>query len=134
MNPLAKHVMAVQLAEEIGKDLQMYSDEVTEELRKSTRKAMKKLVDETKETAPLGKRKKHYKDQISSRSLESSKLREVQQWYVKEPDYRLSHLLNSGHEIWNADKDYPGTKFIEKAEEEVMKEHQEEVERIINGH
>lgn len=95
---------------------------------------MKKLVDETKETAPLGKRKKHYKGQISSRSLESSKLREVQQWYVKEPDYRLSHLLNSGHVIWNASQDYKGTKFIEKAEEEVMKEHREEVERIINGH
>ena len=130
---MAKHVRAEQLTEEIGKDLQMYSDEVTEELRRSTRKAMRKLVNETKETAPVGRRKAHYRDNITSRSLESSKLREVQQWYVKDPDYRLSHLLNSGHVIWNTSQDYKGTKFIEKAEEKIEKEHQKDVERIING-
>lgn len=134
VNPLAKKVSASQLGSAIRQDLSQYSDEIGEGIRKSTRKAMRGLVKATKETAPVGRRKEHYKEKIASRTEESTKLREIQQWYVKRPDYRLTHLLDHGHKVWNG-RDYKGTQFVTKAEEKTRKEHQLEVERIIkNGH
>lgn len=130
-----KLIIGSDLASELTKDLSMYSEDVSSKIRKSTKKATAGLVQTTKETAPVGRRRAfHYFEDITSRSLESSKLRERRQWYVEDPNYRLSHLLDKGHEV-RGGRRHPGTKFIEKAEDETRRRHTKEVEEIIkNGH
>lgn len=87
-----------------------------------TANAMATLVQKTKATAPIGKRTKHYRDNITSKVLRKRDLgygvtyREL--WYVKGSDYRLSHLLNDGHAKKNGGR-VEGTKFITKAAEYV---------------
>ena len=55
------------LADAITQELTMYSDRVNDGIRKQTKKSMRQLVKETKGTAPVGHRRKHYRDSITSK-------------------------------------------------------------------
>ena len=100
----------------------------------TTRVAMEALVEITRDTAPVGNRRKHYKNSITSKVLRKRNLgygqtyREL--WYVKGPDYRLSHLLNNGHALRDGGR-YEGTNFIGKAYDEVSREYVKAMEKAI---
>lgn len=119
-----------QLADAITQELTMYSDHVSEGIRKQTKKSMRQLVKETKGTAPVGHRHKHYKDSISSKITRNSPLFYEETWYVKGSDYRLSHLLNNGHALRNGGR-YAGTQFITKASVSVLKDYEKAIEEVV---
>ena len=132
-----KNISIEDLVSEITEELTEYQREVVDvAVKAETDKAMKELVSKTKATAPVGKRKKHYRDNIASRTLDNknatygftySKL-----WYVKGSDYRLSHLLNNGHALRNGGR-YEGTKFITKATNEVETAYLENLTKAIEN-
>ena len=93
---------------------------------------MSELVKTTKATAPVGKRQKHYKDQIASKKLYENANGSSYLWYVKDPDYRLTHLLNNGHALRDGGR-VEGTHFLEKAVEPIIEDYLRKVEEICKN-
>lgn len=127
---MAINVSIDNLAEAITDELKLYEKNVNEGIRKQVDKSMRQLVQETKGTAPVGHRKKHYRDSITSKVTKQG-LREYEKtWYVRGSDYRLSHLLNNGHQLRDGGR-YPGTQFITKATISVIKDFEEALKEVL---
>jgi hypothetical protein len=104
-------INADQLSEAIKNTLDDYNESIVKSLKRQTKRAMKDLVNNTKNDAPVGHRSKHYRDSITSRTESNTKYGVSLLWYVKGSDYRLSHLLNNGHASRNGGR-VKGTNFI----------------------
>lgn len=104
-------IRADELNSAIKGQLENYNSLIIKGIKSEVKKAMKDFVQNTSESAPVGKRHKHYKDQITSRVSENTNTSFIMEWYVKDPDYRLSHLLEKGHRTKNGGY-VPGLGFI----------------------
>ena len=120
------------LSSAIERELTIYSNEITEGIKRETKNTANKLVKKTKETAPVGNRSKHYRDNIASRKLEENDRGATYQWYVKGPDYRLSHLLENGHATRDGERTR-ATHFIKNASEPILKEYEEKIEEVCRN-
>ena len=120
------------LADAIEKELTIYSKEITEGVKREAKESAKKLVKRTKETAPVGKRSKHYRDNIKSRKLEETDRGATYQWYVDGSDYRLSHLLENGHANRDGGRT-EGTHFISKAADPIIEEYEKLIEEVCKN-
>lgn len=127
-----KKISINNLDSEIMSQLNSYNQDITNSIKKQTKKSMKQLVDITKNTAPVGNRDKHYKDNISSEKVSENSQGAVYRWYVKAPDYRLSHLLNNGHALRNGGR-YKGTQFIDKAYNQTIQDYNKAIEEAIQN-
>lgn len=127
---MATKVSVDGLAAAVAKELKLYDQHVMEGIRKSVDSSMRQLVQETKATAPVGHRKKHYKDSITSKVTNQSIRAYEKTWYVRGSDYRLSHLLNNGHQLRDGGR-YPGTQFITKAHISVIRDYEKKIEEVL---
>ena len=127
---MATKVSIDGLADAVAKELKLYDKHVTEGIRKQVDKSMKQLVQETKGTAPVGHRKKHYRDSITSKVTNQTLRAYEKTWYVRGSDYRLSHLLNNGHQLRDGGR-YEGTQFITKASVSVIKDYEEAIREVL---
>ena len=122
--------------DDLGKVLQeqltIYSESVTERVNNAGREAMDKLVKRTRQTAPKGKRKgKKFAKSIASQETVKARGNEYT-WYVKAPNYRLTHLLVKGH----ATKDGGRTQanpFLRNALDKVLPEYERQVEEAVKN-
>lgn len=121
-----------QLSEAINEELTLYSNHVIEGVKKEAKKSMGQLVKKTKETAPVGKRRKHYRDSIRSKKLSENSRSVTYLWYVAGSDYRLSHLLEKGHALRDGGR-VEGSHFIERASDSILKEYTQAVEEVIKN-
>lgn len=129
---MAKTIKPEQLSEAIQTELKNYTDDVIKGVKNESKRAMDNLVSRTKATAPVGKRRKHYRDSITSKQTKNTPLQAIYTWFVKGSDYRLSHLLNNGHALRNGGR-YAGTSFITKSYNAIEKDYEEAVERVIQN-
>ena len=129
--------MANPLNEQLAEVLTIYSARVNDKLREVTTETMKKLVKETRATAPVGRRHGQYKKNItadysgtrkSARGLRGQNVKAV--WYVKAPDYRLTHLLVKGHATKDGDRTTPNP-FLQNALDKVLPEYERAVEEAV---
>lgn len=121
-----------QIAEAIEEELTIYSDHVIEGVKKTAKQKMRQLVKKTKDTAPVGTRKKHYKSNIASKKLGETTRQISYLWYVRGDDYRLSHLLENGHQTKDGER-VKGTHFIKKASDPIIEEYLKEVKEVIEN-
>lgn len=128
------------LHDQMERVLTIYGEEVNEKLRGVTQESMKKLVKETKATAPRGRRDgkdKYYRHitadysglKRSARGLKGQEVSSV--WYVRAPDYRLTHLLVHGHATKNGGRTTPNP-FLQNAVDKVIPEYEQKVEEILS--
>lgn len=129
---MSKTISIDQLSETLSNELTLYSDTVIDGVKKEAKKSMSQLVKQTKATAPVGKRKKHYRDSIKSKKLEENDRSVSYLWYVDGPDYRLSHLLENGHALRNGGR-VEGTHFIQKASDPIIEQYIKAVEEVIKN-
>lgn len=121
-----------QLTEAISKELTLYSERVITGVKKEAKKSMDQLVKDTKATAPVGNRKKHYRDSIKSKKVAENDRSVSYMWYVDGADYRLSHLLENGHASRNGGR-VAGTHFIKNASDPILLQYIQAVEEVIKN-
>lgn len=122
-----------RLSEEINNELKLYSSEIVVGMKKANDKCMKEFVEDTKRDAPRGHRQKYYKNITSKTTLDTPN-RKVNIWYVKDPEYRLTHLIKNGHVTRKGNRTKKND-FIDKNYEKMEKNFEKEVKEVIqNGH
>lgn len=119
------------LADVITQQLTIYGKTVKEGINEVAKKSIMQLVKDTKATAPVGNRKKHYRDSIKSKSYHTTRS-DKYVWYVDGPDYRLSHLLENGHALRNGGR-VEGTHFIKNASDPILEQYIKAVEEVIKN-
>jgi hypothetical protein len=128
---MGKQIVQIdELNDAINGVLVEYNKTVVEGLKKTTKQAMNDLVKNTRETAPVGKRSKHYRDSISSKTIHEDNQGIKKLWFVKGSDYRLTHLLNNGHALKNGGR-YPGTNFLGKAVDTIVAWYSKKIEEVL---
>lgn len=126
-------VMANELGDAIAGVLAEYSRDVQDKLRKIVDASMRELVATTRKTAPRRKSGTgHYYKQIASKLTLDTDSGYARTWYVKRPDYRLTHLLEFGHQKVNGGR-VEGTHFLQKAVTQVTEEYLQQVEEALSG-
>ena len=131
--------MADDLNTQLERVLTVYSEGLNEKIRKITKESMQKFVKETKTTAPKGKRNGQFRRNISAnysglnssvRGLKGQNIRAV--WYVKAPDYRLTHLIVHGHATRDGDRTRENP-FLENALDRILPEYEQKVQEAISN-
>jgi hypothetical protein len=129
---LSKSIGVEELGDAIAKELTIYGENVIEGIKKEAKSSMSRLVKETKATAPVGHRSKHYRDSIKSKKTSETPREITFTWFVDGSDYRLSHLLERGHANRDGGRT-AGTHFIQNASDRILDEYLEAVEEIIKN-
>ena len=118
--------------------LELYANDVQEGIIRVTEGSMRNLVKKTKATAPTGRRNGQFKKNITADYQELRRVKKLRgrtiraTWYVKAPDYRLTHLLVYGH----ATKDGGRTRanpFLQNALDSVLPEYEKEIEEVLKN-
>lgn len=129
---MSKTIGIDQLNEAINEELTLYSQNVIDGIKKEAKNSMSRLVKDTKATAPVGKRKKHYRDSIKGKKVAENNRGVTYVWYVAGSDYRLSHLLENGHALRDGGRT-TGTHFIQKASDPIIEQYLKAVEEVIKN-
>lgn len=129
---MSKTIGVDQLGEAIARELTIYSDNVIEGIKNEAKSHVKQLVKDTKATAPVGNRSKHYRDSITSKKTAETDRSIEYTWYVKGSDYRLSHLLEKGHALRDGGRT-TGTHFIQNASDPILEDYLKAVEEVIKN-
>ena len=128
---MAKSIKPEDLGAAIERELTLYHTTVIERINDLSKKAASKLVKLTRATAPVGERG-DFKKSISSKLSRPNRNGDIYAWYVKAPNYRLTHLLVHGH----ATRDGGRTKadpFLHNAVNEVLPEYEKNVEEALKN-
>lgn len=128
---MAKTIKPGDIGAAIERELTLYHQDVTKKVDKLSESAAKDLVKKTKATAPVGARGS-FKKNIASKQVVKGKRGSTYAWYVKAPDYRLTHLLVHGH----ATRDGGRTKadpFLQNAVDEVLPKYEKDVEEVLKN-
>lgn len=118
--------------DDFNKILTIYAKEVQEGLDDCGRRAMKKLVKRTKDTAPKGKRVGgNFAKSITSAEEKGARGSRFF-WHVKAPNHRLTHLIVKGHATKNGGRTKTNP-FLENALAEVLPEYEREIEEVLKN-
>lgn len=128
---MADTITVDQLASVMAEELALYHADKTARLDKLSDKAAKSLVRKTKASAPIGKRAGKYRDHIASKVKDKTPNGNIYAWYVKAPEYRLTHLLTNGHEKRNGGRTR-GNPFLANALNEVLPDYESKVEELYS--
>lgn len=128
---MSKALSPEQLTAALKEELTLYSEEVTEKVNKAGSDAVKKLVELTKSSAPVGERGK-FSSSITSTEETKDNGSKAYIWHVKGRESRLTHLLVHGHAKKNGGRT-KSNPFLRNAVDTVLPEYEKAVEEAITG-
>lgn len=125
---MSKRIKPEALAAAIEKELTTYHKEVLDRVDEAGRQSMKKLVELTKASAPVGDRGK-FRKSITSQEFPGPRGTTFV-WGAKAPHHRLTHLVVHGHAKVNGGRTR-GNPFLENAMATVLPEYEKAVREAI---
>ena len=130
---MAKHISVEQISKAISNELKLYNSSVTEGMKKINDECMKEFVSDTKRDAPKSnlKRKGTFAKNITSKTTLETPNRKVNTWHVKDPEYRLTHLIKNGHAKRNGGRT-KAQDFITPNYDKLEKNFDEGIKEVIN--
>ena len=128
-----KYVRPSELSVAVLEQLHLYSARVEDELNKGARKIARETNDIITQHSNF--------NILSGKYLKSFAIKQNERgywvWYVKPPNYRLTHLLENGHDIVNGNGNVIGRArafpHITYGNEYACKRYQELLERTLKG-
>jgi hypothetical protein len=116
------------LASLIAAELQSYSDDVTEKVKKAVDIVADEVNEEIKKRIPFNQRTGKYVKAFRLKTSYEDKFNKRNTWYVANGQHRLTHLLENGHAKRNGGrvKEFPHIKYGEDLAEKRMVELAEE--------
>ena len=117
------------LSDAVNDILENYNSEITKNTKKIIHEVSEDFKNNTKNDAPKGKRKKYYKNIDVKTTFENSR-GVTDTWYVKDPEYRLTHLIKNGHQTKNGGRT-KGNDFIDKNFSKAEKELESKIGEIL---
>ena len=127
---MSKAIKPTDLSAAIAEKLALYHENVTNSVNAAGEKAAKDLVKKTKRTAPV--LTGDYKRSIAWKAIDKGLGHKIYVWYVKAPNYRLTHLLVKGHAKLDGGRTTPDL-FLQNALDTVMPEYEREIEEAIKN-
>ena len=133
-----ERIHAGELGSAMEHALELYNKDVQEGIIQVTEDSMRALVKKTRATAPTGRRHGQFKKNITADYQELRRVKKLRgrtiraTWYVKAPDYRLTHLIVHGH----ATKDGGRTRanpFLQNALDSVLPEYEKGIEEVLKN-
>ena len=128
---MSTRIRPESLGNAISQALTTYHDDVLEKIDAAGDKAVKDLVKKTRATAPVGDRGS-FKKNIAGKRLVKTQRSSVHVWYVKPPDYRLTHLLVHGHAKANGGRTRANP-FLQNALHTVLPEYEQAIKEAVQG-
>ncbi len=126
-----RYIGSEDLASAILDMLDEYHKDVADGVYRVGHKVIKEMERKTIDTAPIGKRGE-FRPHIASKSQRDRLDRMTHTWYVKAPEYRLTHLLVHGHKLPRGGKTNPNP-FLENAYDVARDEYLDGVEKVIKN-
>ena len=127
-----RYIGSEDLASAVLDMLDEYHKDVADGIYKVGHKAIKEMERKTIDTAPIGKRGE-FRPHITSKSKRDRLDRMTHTWYVKAPEYRLTHLLVHDHKTRNPSKRTRANPFVENAYNDARDEYLDGVEKVIKN-
>lgn len=120
------------LRTQISSTLNTYARGITEGVENAAEITIKEMVARTKArpTTPISTGS--YARHISSQVGESSIHARSRVWYVKDPEYRIAHLINNGHAL-RGGGNYRGDRHVTEAAEQAEIDFTTRVEEVIRN-
>ena len=126
---MAKTIKPDELGKTIAEQLGIYHEDVLDRVNVASKSAVVDLVEKTKASAP--KMTGDYRKRIAWKETDTSKIKgNTYTWYVKAPDYRLTHLLVHGHATVNGGRT-KADPFLQNALDAVLPEYERAVEEAV---
>ncbi len=126
-----RYIGSEDLASAVLDMLDEYHKDVADGVYRVGNKVIKEMERKTIDTAPIGKRGE-FRPHIASKSQRDRLDRMTHTWYVKAPEYRLTHLLVHGHKLPRGGKTNPNP-FLENAYDVARDEYLDGVEKVIKN-
>jgi hypothetical protein len=120
------------LCDDIMSSLTEYSDDVAVRTRKAVDIVTREVSDEIKKHLSFNSRTGNYIKSFRTKTLFEDKRNKRNTWYVKEPHYRLTHLLEFGHINRNGTRTraFPHVQYGEEIAERRLPEL---IEKVLQG-
>lgn len=117
------------LAKAVAEELEQYSQDVTDGVKKEVRRVAKECAQEIRQNSPVqtGSYRKGWRDEVAFESRE-----DIRVTVRNKTDYQLTHLLEHGHAKVNGGR-VEGTPHIAPAEQNAEKKLLQKVKVVVRG-
>ncbi len=129
---MAANTNVNRVRDTIVRVLNTYESNIVDRIGPVAKVTVEEMVQRTKQRRTTRYSTGKYARLISHRDGEHSLHRRSHIWYVKEPKYRITHLINNGHALVNGGR-YPGDKHVTKAAEQAEIDFMTRVEEVIRN-